>query len=99
MYVLSTASSVSGVPLAVVLTFDEREQTMHKAFELVKEILPQCAFYENGPKSGPQIFIIDDSQSERSAIKKEWPSAIVLLCTLNFLQRRWTWLYDGKSSD
>lgn len=97
MFILSTASSVSGVPLAVVLTSDEREQTMHKAFELVKEILPQCAFYGNGPNSGPQIFMIDDSQSERSAIKKAWPSAIVLLCTFHFLQRRWTWLYDGKN--
>ena len=44
-----------------------------------------------------QIFMIDDSISERSAIERAWPNAQVLLCTFHFLQRRWTWQYDGKN--
>ena len=41
--------------------------------------------------------MIDDSISERSAIERAWANAQVLLCTFHFLQRRWTWLYDGKN--
>ena len=41
--------------------------------------------------------MIDDSTSERLAIEKAWPSATILLCTFHFLQRRWTWLHDGKN--
>ena len=96
VFILSTATSVSGIPLALVLTSDEREQTIHRAFETVKEALPASAFFGNTPERGPQIFMIDDSASERRAIEKAWPSAKVLLCTFHFLQRRWTWLYDGK---
>ena len=95
VFMISTAIPVSGVPLAVFLTSDEREQTIYKAFELLKEVLPHNAFFGNGPSVGPQIFMID-STSERLALEKAWPSATVLLCTFHFLQRRWTWLHDGK---
>ena len=91
---ISTAIPVSGVPLAVFLTSDEREQTI---YELLKEVLPHNAFFGNGPSVGPQIFMIDDSTSERLTLEKAWPSATVLLCTFHFLQRRWTWLHDGKN--
>ena len=60
-------------------------------------MLPPCAFFGNGSSVGPQIFMIDDSISERLAIEKAWPSATILLCTFHFLQRRWTWLHDGKN--
>ena len=63
----------------------------------LKEVLPPCAFFGNGSSVGPQIFMIDDSISERLAIEKAWPSATILLCTFHFLQRRWTWLHDGKN--
>ena len=55
-------------------------------------------FYHPGHfwQCGPQVYMIDDSSSERAAINKAWPSAVVLLCTFHFLQRRWTWLQDGQ---
>ncbi len=97
VFILSTASAASGIPLAVILTSDERETTIHKAFDLLKEVLPQWAFFGNGAATGPEVFMIDDSSAERSAITKAWPSATVLLCTFHFLQRRWTWLHDGAN--
>ena len=97
VFIISTSTTASGVPLAVILTSDEREQTIYAAFELVKQILTTSAFFGRGPDCGPQIFMIDDSISERSAIERAWPNAQVLLCTFHFLQRRWTWLYDGKN--
>ena len=97
IFIISTATAMSGIPLAVLFTSDEREDTVYKAFELLKEVLPPCAFFGNGSSVGPQIFMIDDSISERLAIEKAWPSATILLCTFHFLQRRWTWLHDGKN--
>ena len=97
IFIISTATAMSGIPLAVLFTSDEREDTAYKAFELLKEVLPPCAFLGNGSSVGPQIFMIDDSISERLAIEKAWPSATILLCTFHFLQRRWTWLHDGKN--
>ena len=76
---------------------DETRQTVTKAMEMVKQVLPADAFYGNGPSVGPSAFMIDDSTVERSALSITWPSAHILLCTFHFLQRRWTWLYEGKN--
>ena len=97
IFILSTASTASGIPLAIILTSDERENTIQRTFEMVKEILPPWAFFGNGPNTVPEVFLIDDSSSEQTAINKAWPSAVVLLCTFHFLQRRWTWLQDGQN--
>ena len=53
-------------------------------------------FFGDGPNTGPEVFMIDDSSFDRTVIDKAWPSAVVLLCTFHFLQRRWTWLQDGQ---
>jgi len=70
---------------------DESEQTVTKAMETVKQVLPSDAFYGNGPLVGPSVIMIDDSTVEHAAL------ASILLCTFHFLQRRWTWLYEGKN--
>ena len=98
VFVMSTTTTASGVPLAVVaLTSDETEETIYKAFEMVKEVVPSAAFFEKGPDIGPQLFMIDDSMAEQSAIQRAWPSSRLLLCTFHFLQRRWTWLHDARN--
>ena len=43
------------------------------------------------------VRVLGHSTSECLAIEKAWPSATVLLCIFDFLQRRWTWLHDGKN--
>ena len=45
IFISSTASTASGIPLAIMLTSDEREHTIQRAFEMVKEILPSWAFF------------------------------------------------------
>ena len=97
LFILSTTHACSGVPLAAVMVSDESEQTVTKAMETVKQVLPADAFYGNGPLVGPSVFMIDDSTVEHAALSKSWPSASILLCTFHFLQRRWTWLYEGKN--
>ena len=97
LFILSTTHVCSGVPLAAVMVSDETEQTVTKAMEMVKQVLPADAFYGNGPSVGPSAFMIDDSIVEHTALSVTWPSARILLCTFHFLQRRWTWLYEGKN--
>ena len=58
-------------------------------------ILPEGSFY--GHKEGPKIVMTDDSITEREAISQIWPKSRLLLCLFHFLQRRWTWLFDGKN--
>ena len=46
--ILSTTHA-SGVSLAAVMVSDETEQTVTKAMEMVKQVLPADTFYGNGP--------------------------------------------------
>lgn len=75
---LSTHSAASGIPLGVILTSDEREETIQAGLQLLRSILPNCAF--------PRM--INDSSAERGAISKCWPQSHILLCTFHFLQRQ-----------
>ena len=93
----STTTACSGIPLAAVRTSDETEETVTWAMEKVKEVIPSNAFYGNGPGLGPAVFMIDDSVVEQAPLSKCWPMAKIFLCTFHFLQRCWTWLYDGKN--
>lgn len=97
LFMLSTTHACSGIPLAVVMVSDESEPTIIQAIEMVKKVLPSDAFYGNGASTGPQVIMIDDSTVEQAALSKCWPCAKILLCTFHFLQRRWTWLLEGRN--
>ena len=79
----------SGIPLGVILTSDEREETILTGLQMLKSILPNHVFYGKGPQAGPDVVMIDDSSTERGAISKCWPNACILLCTFHFLQRQY----------
>ena len=96
LFILSTTTACSG-SLAVIMTSDETEETVTWAMEKVKEVIPSDAFHGNGPGLGPAVLMIDDSVVEQATLSKCWPMAKILLCTFHFLQRPWTWLYDGKN--
>jgi len=97
LFVLSTTTACSGIPLATFMVSDETEDTECQALELVKQVLPSSAFFGNGAQTGPAVFMIDDSVVEHTALLKSWPSARLLLCTFHFLQRQWTWLHNGQN--
>ena len=80
VFIVSTTSTASGVPLAVALTSDEKEDTVYKAFETMKEVMPSDPFFARGSYNGLQIFMVDDSVVEQSAIRRAWPASCVLLC-------------------
>ena len=90
-----THSSSGGLPLGVVITSNEQEQTITEGLQLLKSVLPSDSFGGNGDR-GPAVFITDDCLSERKAIHSVFPQASLLLCTFHVLQAVWRWLWDGK---
>lgn len=42
------------------------------------------------------MFITDDCEAERNALKEVWPEAKLLLCIFHYLQCWWKWLWDSK---
>ena len=97
LFILSTCHPAGGIPLGIVLTSDEKEETITAALQLLLELLPPNAFYSAGVEKGPGILMTDDSCSEKNALKMIWPNSLQLLCIFHFLQRRWTWLWEAQN--
>ncbi len=98
LFIISTSTPTSGIPLGVIVTSDEQESTVRRGLELLGDVMPEGAFHGKGVRGGPSIVMTDDSKTERGAIQSFWPDALLLLCTFHFLQCRWTWLLDSKNS-
>lgn len=95
LFILSTSSPAGGLPLAVAITSDEKQETIQRAMEMIKDVVPVKGFY--GKQNGPSVIMTDDSTAERNALANVWPGATLLICIFHFLQSCWTWLYDGKN--
>ncbi|XP_066917456.1 uncharacterized protein [Clytia hemisphaerica] len=91
-FLLVTHSVAGALPLGIIITSDEREETIVKALTLYKGILPEEAFY-NSP-TGPDIFMTDNCGELRNSLHRIWPDSTLLLCIFHILQQVWRWLYD-----
>ena len=76
---------------------DEKQEAIKEGLEMLKRVLPISAFYGRGVHVGPALLMTDDSTAEREALQSSWKPSRLLLCIFHFLQRRWTWLHDGKN--
>ena len=94
MFVISTSSAAGGLPLGVVVTSGESTSIIHFAMTHLKSLFPECSFYSKG---SPDNIITDDSQAERSGLKKTWPNASLYLCVFHFLQTMWRWLLHSSN--
>ena len=90
MFVISTSHSGGGLPLGVLITSDEKASTLEGSFECFCKVLPDFAFFNQGPSIGPKVFMCDDSSSQSQAISATWPNAKQLLCVFHVLQSFWT---------
>ena len=97
MFIISTSTPASGVPLGVMITSDEQQSTIKGGLEMFVVIQQENAFSGKGAGQGPDFVMVDDSSSERGAFQEFWPGITTLMCTFHFLQHRWTWLLDGKN--
>lgn len=89
-------SPIGALPLADIIITREDAKTIKYAFDLLKTILPEKAFYGRGFNLGPKVIMTDDCAAERVALSETWPCSVLLLCIFHVLQAMWTWLWDGK---
>ena len=97
LFILSTSHPTGGMPLAVMITSDEQEETLLHGLSMLKGVLPKEAFHGRGVQQGPMVVMTDDSLAERNALHSVWPATRRLLCVFHFLQAKWTWLHDGQN--
>ena len=65
VFVSSTHSVAFGIPLGVLLSSGEREETIQTGLQMLKSIFPAGAFYGKGSEAGPDVVMIDDNSAER----------------------------------
>jgi len=80
-----------------MITSDEQENAIKQGLEMIKDVVPENAFYGCGSDQGPAVVMTDDCTAERNALQKVWPHTWLLLCTFHFLQSKWTWLHNGQN--
>ena len=96
LFHLVCPTPVGALPVGEIITTREDTATIIFALELLKSVLPPGAFYGRGKQEGPQVFMTDDSEVERSALHTAWPQAVLLLCIFHVLQAQWSWIWEGK---
>ena len=88
-----TPTVCGGVPLGVVITSSTTEAAYTAGFQLLKSAFGKSAF---GSSLHPSVFMTDDSDAERNAIKAVWPDSDQKLCLFHVPQALWRWLWDAK---
>ncbi|RGB23479.1 hypothetical protein C1646_774431 [Rhizophagus diaphanus] len=68
-----TSCAIGALPFGLFITSDKLKITLEKSINLLKTILPPYAFFRREPQVGPIVFITDDSNAERNALKLCWP--------------------------
>ncbi|CAG8627140.1 33745_t:CDS:2, partial [Gigaspora margarita] len=66
---LYTSCTASALPLGIILTSNESEETLIFAFNLLNTILSNKEFYNRESEIGAYIFITDNSNAEWNALK------------------------------
>ncbi|XP_071805679.1 uncharacterized protein [Asterias amurensis] len=93
---LMTPTNIGGLPVGCLITTNKSPDTMSQALSLYKSLLTKEAFNGQGNK-GPRIFIIDDSESQKSTVQKVFPDSQVILCAFSMLKTLWGWLWGTKT--
>ena len=88
VFLLLTHSPVRGLPLGLFVTTSESEAAVKCGLNLLKDVLPEGAFFGHG-EEGPKVVMTDDCTAERSAIHEVWPLCTLLLCIFHVLQAVW----------
>ena len=91
IFLMCTHSTVTALPLGLVVVQNEQESTLKLAFGMLKDCLPPAAFFNQGTL-GPEIILTDNCSEEIIALKYTWPESKLLLCLFHILQQVLRWL-------
>ena len=73
----------------------ESTETVTEALHKYNSFLSDDSHFGSGLR-GPEIFMTDDSLSERQALEIVYPESALLLCIFHVLQAFWRYLWDSK---
>ncbi|KAJ8018274.1 hypothetical protein HOLleu_43823 [Holothuria leucospilota] len=93
VFLFLTHSPAGALPVGVVVTSSESESTLTAAFRLMKTLLPDGAFFGEGP----HVIMTDDCSSLRNALHVVFPKSSLLLCVFHLLQAMWRWLWNQNN--
>jgi hypothetical protein len=74
------------MPLAVFITFGQRQADYETSFNLLKQAVGENWF---GGQHYPKVFITDDSFAEQNAMKSTFPESGSKLCLFHVAQSLW----------
>jgi len=90
-----TPCAVGAIPLAVIVTKGQSFNDYKAGFELAQRCFGDDGF---GGQQFPKIFMTDDSEAERQALKTVWPDSKQLLCRFHVCQSIWRWLWSNENN-
>ncbi|GFU58799.1 SWIM-type domain-containing protein [Trichonephila clavipes] len=88
-------TAAGGAPLGAILCTSNSAAVLTLGFQLLKQLLPEHAFYCRS-ESGPYACMIEDSESQLAALHSVWPESDIIICIFRVLQHMWRWLWDEK---
>ena len=91
VFLLCTHNVSGALPCGLVITSDEKENTVKLAFQMLSGCLSEYTFYGRG---STKVILTDNCLEERKALKSVWPTVTLLLCIFHVLQQVWRWVVD-----
>ena len=91
---MCTLSVAGALPLDIVITSDEKTETLISAFQMLKHVLLDGAFFHRGRETGPQMIMTDNCSELRDALAATWGDCKLFLCVFHILQQVWRWLHE-----
>ena len=91
LFLVVTHSVLGALPLGILITSDEKTQTLTDGFSLLKDCLPADRFNN---KSNPDVAMTDNCPELHDALRHVWPEMNLVSCVFHILQQVWRWLND-----
>ena len=86
VFVMWTISVAGTLTLSILITSDEKTETLISVFSLLKNILPENAFFSRSKALGSALVMTDNRSELREALGKTWNSEL-LVCVFHLLQQ------------
>ena len=69
---------------------------MTEGLRVMKKMISHEVFFKICER-GPVLFMTDDDEALRNALKSVWPEALCILCVWHILQSTYRWLCNGNN--
>lgn len=95
LFLLLAQSSVGALPLGVLITTSETQDTLLAAMQLLLTVFPPERFYYH--PEGPQVFMTTDCAAIRQVLRDVFPKATLLYSVHHLLQAMFRWLWTSSN--